>query len=123
MTSTIDPLLESVRARTQKVFRAGGGSRPEVRLVEHRGKLAVLKDYTHADPLFHRLVGPLSVRREARALRLLDGVPGVPKLLATFGKDAVLLEFIDGPSARDLPRGAFSPEFFERLYALIERMH
>src|SRR2546422_191465 len=110
-----DPTLEAVRARTQKVFRAGGGSRPEVRLVEHDGRLAVLKDYTHSDPLFHRLLGPMSVRREARALRLLDGVTGIPRLLATFGKDAVLLEYVDGASARDLKAGAFSAEFFERL--------
>ncbi len=123
MAAPSRPTLDELRARTQKVFREGGGSRPEVCLIEFDGKPAVLKDYTRSDPWFRRLVGPLAVRREARALRQLDGVPGIPRLFATLGSDALVLEFIPGPSARELKRGAFSAEFFERLYRLIDTMH
>jgi len=123
MSAFPDFTLTALRAAPRAVFRRGGGSRPEVSLVEHDGQLAVLKDYTRADPLFHRLIGPLVVRREARALRALEGLAGVPRLLARFGADAILVEYIAGPSARELKRGAFVPEFFERLYSLIEAMH
>lgn len=118
-----DVTLAQLYANTRKVFRAGGGTRPEVRLVEFNGSVAVLKDYTPSDPLFRRFVGPHAVRREARALRALDGVAGVPRLLAVLGNDALVLEYVSGPSARELARGAFAPEFFERLYGLIEAMH
>ncbi len=115
--------LDELHARAQRVFRRGGGTRPEVLLVEFHGKPAVLKDYARSDPWFRRLVGPLSARREARALRQLEGVAGVPRLLAIFGKEALLLEYIPGISARELKRGAFRPEFFERFYRLIEDIH
>src|SRR3990172_9551284 len=123
MGSHRDSRVDELRAHTRKVFRHGGGTRPDVRLVEFDGKPAVLKDYAHSDPWFRRLVGPLSARREARALRQLEGAPGVPRLLATLGKDALLLEYIPGTSARELKRGAFRPEFFERFYRLIADIH
>jgi predicted Ser/Thr protein kinase len=123
MPSAPAPTLDELRSRVRKVFRQGGGSRPEVSLVEYAGALAVLKDYTRSDPLFHRLIGPLSVRREARALRLLDGVAGVPRLLAVFDGNAVVLEYVAGPSARELGRGALTPAFFERLHRLVGAMH
>src|SRR6266566_5928726 len=123
MSSHLSVVLGDLHARAQRVFRAGGGSRAEVALVEFDGQPAVLKDYTRSDPWFRRLVGPVSARREAQALRLLDGVPGVPRLLATLGRYALVLEYIPGASARELKRGAFAPAFFERFYRLVERIH
>lgn len=123
MPSVPSPSLDSLHARAQKVFRRGGGTRPEVLLVEVDGKLAVLKDYAHSDPWFRRLIGPLSARREARALELLDGVAGVPRLLGRPARDAVLIEYVSGVSARELKRGSLTPEFFERFYRLVEDIH
>lgn len=123
MSSLVWPSLDTLHANARKVFRRGGGTRPEVLLVEISGRQAVLKDYARSDPWFRRLVGPASARREARALQLLDGVAGVPRLFGRPARDAVLLEYIPGVSARELKRGAFSPEFFERFYRLVENIH
>lgn len=123
MTSLQDLSLGELRAHAVKTFRQGGGSRPDVLLIRAGGEEAVLKDYSRADPWFRRLVGPLSARREARALRQLDGVRGVPRLLRVVGREALLLEHVPGTSARHVPPGGLTPEFFERFYRLVERLH
>ncbi|GAB4509275.1 MAG: hypothetical protein Tsb0026_09290 [Sulfuricaulis sp.] len=83
----------------------------------------MLKDYGKADPWFRRIVGPLSARREARALEQLTGTRGVPRLLRRVSRDALLLEYIPGTSAREVPPGGLAPQFFERFYRLIDRLH
>src|SRR3972149_6494271 len=103
MASLQDLSLEQLRAHTVKTFRRGGGSRPDVLLIRADGEEAVLKDFSRADPWFQRVVGPLSVRREARALRQLDGARGVPRLLRVVNRDALLLEYVPGTSAREVP--------------------
>jgi predicted Ser/Thr protein kinase len=123
MTSLSDLSLEQLRARAVKTFRRGGGSRPDVLLVRLDGEQAVLKDYSQSDPWFRRVVGPLSVRREARALTQLTGARGVPRLLRVVNRDALLLEYIPGTSAREVPPGGLSPEFFARFYRLVARLH
>jgi len=123
MTSLQDLSLEQLRAHAVQTFRQGGGSRPDVLLIRVNGEEAVLKDFSRADPGFRRLVGPLSVRREARALRQLDGVRGVPRLLRILGRDALLMEYLPGVRVRDVPPGGLTPQFFERLYHLVDRLH
>ena len=118
-----DLSLEQLRALTVKTFRRGGGSRPDVLLIRMDGEEAVLKDFSQADPWFRRLVGPLSVRREARALRQLDGARGVPRLLRVVNRNALLLEYVPGTSAREVPPGGLAPPFFERFYRLVDRLH
>lgn len=115
--------IEELRSHAMKTFRRGGGSRPDVLLVQVNGNQAVLKDYSHSDPWFRRVVGPLSVRREARALKQLEGARGVPQLLRVVNRDALLLEFIPGTSAREVPAGGLTPQFFERFYRLVDRLH
>jgi predicted Ser/Thr protein kinase len=106
-----------------KVFRQGGGSRPEVSLVRWEGKLAVLKDFSKSDPWFRRLIGPLSVKREVWALRQLRGLAGVPALIAHTGKNSFILEYVDAKSGRELKAGDVPAVFFERMAALIDAMH
>lgn len=114
---------DELHARAAQTFRVGGGSRPEVTLIRVDGTEAVLKDYGRTDPAFRYWVGPLSARREARALEQLRGVRGVPRLLRRVGRDALLLEYIPGVSARQVPPGGLTPGFFERFYRLVERLH
>src|SRR3972149_2781540 len=123
MTPLQDLSLEQLRAHTVKTFRRGGGSRPDVLLIRAGGEGAGVKDFSRADPWFRRLVGPLSVRREARALRQLDGARGVPRLLRVVNRDALLLEYVPGISAREVPPGGLAPPFFERFYLLVDRLH
>lgn len=123
MTTLQDLSLTELRAHAVKTFRHGGGSRPDVLLVQRNGEQAILKDYGQADPWFRRLVGPLSARREARALKQLEGIRGVPRLLRTVGREALLMEYVPGMSAREVPPGGLTPLFFQQFYHLVERLH
>lgn len=123
MTSLQELSLQELCAHATKTFRQGGGSRPEVILVSLSGEEAVLKDFSKSDPWFRRVVGPLSARREARALAQLAGARGVPRLLRRVGRDAILIEYIPGTSAREVPPGGLTPQFFERFYRLVDRLH
>lgn len=123
MPALQDLPLEALHAHAVHTFRKGGGSRPEVVLVEVDGARAVLKDYSHSDPAFRRLIGPLLVWREALALERLAGQRGVPPLLRKFNGSAILVGHIDGQSTKQCARGSIPPEFFERFYRLVDEMH
>lgn len=123
MTPLRDFSLEQLHAHATQIFRRGGGSRPEVLLIRSGAEEAVLKDFTKTDRWFRRLVGPLSVRREARALEQLAGTRGVPRLLRRVNRYALLMEYIPGASAREVPPGGLPPEFYERFYRLVDRLH
>lgn len=123
MTPLQDISLADLRAHVVKTFRQAGGSRPDVLLINVQGSLAVLKDFSNADPWFRRWVGPLSVRREARALKQLQGARGVPRLLQIFGQEALLMEYIPGANAKQVPAGGLTPQFFERFYRLVNSLH
>ncbi|MDH3515079.1 MAG: hypothetical protein OEM83_09470, partial [Gammaproteobacteria bacterium] len=43
--------------------------------------------------------------------------------LRRVSRDALLLEYIPGTSAREVPPGGLTPQFFERFYRLVERLH
>ncbi len=123
MSSLQELTLEQLRARTAITFRRGGGSRPDVLLVDAGSERAVLKDYSQSDPWFRRLIGPMSVRREARALARLEGIPGVPRLIRTIGPHALLLQYVEGQAARGLPPGSLDRSYFADFYRLLERIH
>lgn len=116
--------LAELRKYRSKVFREGRGTRPEVVLITYGGKKAILKDYTQSDPWFRRVAGPLLAYREARALRLLKGLPGVPQLINTLGWHAVLMDYIEGPTTKELKNsGQVDPEVFKRIYKLVDDIH
>jgi hypothetical protein len=123
MNPLLDLSLPELHAHAVQVFRRGEGSRPQVSLVVVDGAQAVLKDYGYSDPGFRRLVGPLLVWREARALRRLAGQHGVPRLLHRFGRRALLMEHLPGVGAKGAARGSLPPEFFDRLYRLVDEIH
>ena len=51
--------LEQLRKHAIRTYREGGGSRPDVLLIEIDGECAVLKDQGGADKMFALLIGPI----------------------------------------------------------------
>lgn len=92
-------------------------------VVRHEGRTLVVKDVA-TRPLWVRgFLGPLQLRREARAYRRLAGVRGVPALLQVIDRHAIALEHIDAAPLRDAPRGSLPASFFDALTALVAAMH
>jgi len=111
------------QAQIIRMFRDGGGSRPEVALVRTAGGEAVRKDFNRCSRWFALFLGPLLARRESAALRRLRGLEGVPELVQGGGRRVVLMQHVDGKPPL-VARGRREwEEFFRRLEALIAGMH
>lgn len=66
-------------------------------------------------------IGVFLTRREVRSYELLQGMPGVPRLIGTVGKSGFLHEYVPGhPLARDEP---VSDTFFDELFAMVAGLH
>ena len=116
--------LAELRQVVRTVYREGGGSRPDVLLVELGDDRAVLKDHGACDPLFAKVLGPLLTWREARALKRLHGVKGVPKLLQRPNARSLLLEYLSATHLSDDRNNDTDWEdFFGHLEDLLARMH
>jgi len=115
--------VDELRLHTVQTYRTGEGTRPEVALVRVGSRQAVLKDFSRSAVWFGRVLGPLLAYREARALALLDGIRGVPRLLRKVSMRALLIEHIDGIPARAMPPGSVTPELFDKLEELVRAIH
>ncbi len=104
-------------------LRPGGGTRPELLLLEDRGVQAVVKDYLPTGILLRALVGPWLISREEHIYRTLDGAPGVPGLIGRIDRWALAVEHIEGRSCADFPDGSLPPKFFERLREVVGGIH
>lgn len=77
----------------------------------------------HGSPLLSYF-GRLTIRREHRIYRQLDGVPGVPRLYGLIDDRYLVLESIDGPSLRAHEASlAAREQFFSALLETIDAMH
>ena len=93
-----------------------------VELVRSAGGLAVRRVASGGRLPFSRRVARALLRREERALRALEGVPGVAWVLdQSRAGDVLVRSFLPGTPlclARELPR-----DFFERLEELVRALH
>jgi len=93
-----------------------------VELVRREGALAVRRLALGGRFPLSRLVARALLRREVRALRVLEGVPGVARVLEeSRGSRALVRSFLPGTPlclASELPR-----DFFERFEELVRALH
>lgn len=118
---TID--LEVVRQHVTATHRKAHGSRPDVLQISIDNNQAVLKDYSHSDTWFRRLLAPLLVMREVRSLKQLDGVIGVPHLYHVYNRYAFLVESVNGVAASQIPKNTLDNDFFERMKKVLDEIH
>ena len=116
--------LAQLRQHATKTFREGGGSRPDVLLIEINGEYAVLKDQGGADKLFAYIVGPILNWRECKALRKLASVDCVPNLLHTPDSRSFLMTYHQSEQVTRLDQFTPNwPDFFEKLKNSISEVH
>ena len=105
-------------------FRQGGGSRPDVLLLEKDGEQVVLKDHDGMDKWFALLIGPILAWREAKAMKRLKSVEGVPTLLAQPDNRSLLMEHIAARQVVNVDQSEFiAKEYLDNLKNLIEQVH
>ncbi len=81
------------------------------------------KDFVGRGWFVRNTLGRWLIAREAHAYELARRIEGLPLLYRRDGPFALLLEWIDGRPMAELERGDLTPLFFERLYALVARLH
>ena len=116
--------LEQLREHATQTFREGGGSRPDVLLIEIDGHRAVLKDQGGADKVFATLIGPLLNWRECKALKKLAALECIPDLLHTPNSRSFLMTYHESEQVTRLDK--FTPEwpiFFDKLKVAINQVH
>lgn len=116
--------LEQLRANAIQTFRQGGGSRPDVLLIEIDGERAVLKDQNGADKWFARLIGPILNWRECKALGRLQHLDCTPTLILKPDARSFLMSY--HPSEQITRLTSSSPnwqEFFTELRTAIDQIH
>jgi predicted Ser/Thr protein kinase len=101
----------------------GGFLSPVISVVEHDGRPAVLKDYRGKNAVTRGLLAPSLVRREHRVLKLLEGIPGVPRVYAIVEKRAILLEYVEGKTLNKFKAGELPDAVFDRLCETVRAMH
>ncbi len=85
-------------------------------------KESIVKDYTD-NPLVARLFGRFCLNREERALRRLDGVEGVPRLLGRPTPYRLAMTRVPGTPLARIAKGELAEPFLARLKSLFEEMH
>ncbi len=115
--------LEEIRQHVTATHRKAHGSRPDVLQINIGGDEAVLKDYTHSDTWFRRLLAPLLVIRELRSLKKLNTVAGVPRLYHVYNRHTFLIESIRCTPASQIQKGVLDNDFFERMISTLDEIH
>jgi tRNA A-37 threonylcarbamoyl transferase component Bud32 len=125
MNLTVESLtLSNLAEKKIATLRKPSSTRPALYRIEEGDARAVVKDYSVNRWVFRNLIGRFLIWREKKAYRRLKGVKGVPALYGAVGGLALVLEEIQGRSLEGLEKkGRLSPEFFEALRDLVERVH
>ena len=87
------------------------------------GRAVVVKDFSRCSALIRMLYGRPTLRREARAYALLQGIAGIPECFGLEGKDRLVIEYIPGRLLGSFKRGSVAPEVFDRVDEIVTRAH
>ena len=114
---------EDLRRLPVRPFRAGAGYKADLFLYEASDGPILVKDYGGKSGIWRHL-GALGTRQEARALRALGDVDGVPRFLGRPDRHCVAMSFVPGRRARKADPELRGNEAFVRdLQRLVEQMH
>ena len=119
---TAVPALGPTAGSRSEILRPGSWKKAEIRLVEAAdGDVVILKDWRGA-PGWLRPLATRLFRHEERVYRDLDGVEGIPRLLAA-GDRVLALERIPGRSIGRVASQGEAPEVAHRLERVVQGMH
>ena len=110
--------LERLPARR---VRLGPSYKADLFVYRVGGEDVFVKDYGGKRGIWRSVLGPFFVAREARALRALTGVPGVPQLRCRPDRYCVAMAYIPGRSVRKTDPALQGNEAFVRDLARIVR--
>jgi hypothetical protein len=114
---------EELAKHTTAVLNHGNLRNPDVLLVEVGGDRLVVKDFAPRGVWVRSTIGRWITAREVRALRVLDGLPAVPRFLGSIDSLAFAVEYRPGQRVSRKLAGRVPPDFLERLETALREMH
>jgi predicted Ser/Thr protein kinase len=123
MSAMLQLRRRDLEKHTIRVIHQGKGLQSSVYLVEVDGKCAAVKDFANTPPRFRRCVAPFLIGREIKALKHLEGTPGVPHFYGRVDRYAFAMEYIEGRPIADFAPGELSPQVLENVQQSIDAIH
>ena len=119
------PLTRAVLQRLDRRRLSSGRNATKacVDVIRYGGRELVIKDVSSRPLWVRAFLGPLQLRREARAYARLADLRGVPAFVQVIDRQAIALERIQGAPLRDVPRGTLPASFFDALEDLVASIH
>lgn len=107
-----------------KVLREGIPYKPDLLLYQVAGEEIILKDYCRKSLLVRNILGVLASSTEARALRVLEGIQGVPQFRGMPDRCSVAMTYLpcEGMPQRSQSI-AENERFIRRLEDIVAEMH
>ena len=109
--------------RVIRTVHQGNGLQSSVHLVEEQGELLAIKDFARTPAQFRNTVAPILVARECKALRHLDGTPGIPCFYGRIDALAFAMQYIEAKPLDLFHAGEVGQPIFSRIEAVIAAMH
>jgi hypothetical protein len=107
-----------------RTLREGHTYKADLSVVHVGDEDLVLKDYHHKKGAWRDLLGVTATSLEARALRALEGIQGVPQFRGRPDRFSVLMTYLTADRATRLdPRVNGNREFVEDLARIVREMH
>lgn len=111
---------------TVKLLRAIKPPCATLRLVKIDGdesKLAVTKDFYDCSSVYRHTIGRYLLSREYNAYKRLEGISGIPKMLAHPNPYVFCIEYIKGRDIKLIDKDHLPLQAIDQLKAMLEEMH
>ncbi len=102
---------------------AGHSARANLKKIEIDGQRYVVKDFGGKGLLARAGLGRFLIGHEWRIYKVLDGVPGIPRVFHRIDPEAFIMEYVEGTALKDLRHEPVSGDFVRRLEELVRAMH
>jgi len=113
-----------LKGQPARAVRRGISYKADLLVYRVNGEDVLLKDYRHKVGIWRDVLGAMFTGREARALRALRGVEGVPQFRGRPDPYCVAMTFIEGSRIRKADQAVRgNEEFVRQLRRTVREMH
>lgn len=114
---------DQVRSAERELLRDGRFANARVERVRIDGVDWIFKDFSSRAFLVRHTIGRFLLGRELRALRHLDGIPGIPSQAFRVDAFAIAARYVPGRTLARVEGALVSTAFLISLEALLEQVH
>ncbi len=107
----------------RRLLRDGRFANARVERVRIAGVDWIFKDFSSRAFFVRHTVGRFLLGREVRALRRLEGLPGIPSQAFRVDALSMAARFVPGRALADTPDGPFATDYLLALEALLHQVH